>query len=64
MDDKLHDITLLKQLAKNAELLSQPDNTTNAHWRAAYIQIARGTNLLWRLLDASGGDGKTVIVDK
>ena len=59
---EIHDVRLLKKLAKQAESLSQEINTSNPDWRFAYNKIAQGTALLWRLIDSSRPGGK--LVDK
>jgi hypothetical protein len=62
--DEIHNVTLLKQLAKQAEQLNQPHLTSNPHWQKAYSQLAHGASLLWRLLEQSGPSGKLELADK
>lgn len=62
--NEIHDVALLKRLTKQAEYNSQPHLTDNKHWQLAYSQIAKGTALLWRLLEQSGPSDKLHPVDK
>lgn len=64
MNNPINDINLLKMLAKQAEELAQPHMTQNPHWVSAYKQLARGSALLWRLLEQSGPNNKPETVEK
>jgi hypothetical protein len=64
MSDEIHDIYLLKRLAKAAEHFSQGHMIDNPHYKAAYNQIAKGTALLWRLIEQSGPTGKPELAVK
>ena len=56
--EEIHDVKLLKKLARQAEAKLPDHMTANPHYKAAYQQIARGTSLLWRLLEQSGSQEK------
>lgn len=59
---EIHDVELLKTLTRQAEAQLPEHITAHPHWRAAYQQIARGTALLWRLIEQSGPQDQ--LVDK
>lgn len=61
--DELHNITLLKKLSAQAGKLANPETTKAPHLRAAYEHIARGTGLLWRLIEQGGG-GQRIGIEK
>jgi hypothetical protein len=56
--NELRNIDFLKKLAKESGELAKEDVTPNEYWRGAYKQLARGSSLLWRLLEQQGGQEK------
>lgn len=56
---EIHDVVLLKKLARQAERLLA--SSSHPVQQKAYARIAEGTNLLWRLLDQNGSGGKTIL---